>query len=172
MYKDNRDGRILLKDGTTILSSFGYARHVINDTLPESVSVAEDYDSLTYDDLNGTELSREVTEVNPLPNSHEHSDQDINLLLSYIFTSERFDASDEQVERIEKEIDYFERTLNIGFIIECKQLIEKFKKSGIVWGVGRGSSCASVVCYILEINDIDPLRFDISFSELSKEMDD
>lgn len=172
MYKDNRSGRILLKDGTTVLSSFGYARHVINCTLPDDVKVAEDYDSLAYDEMNHTSVSVKLADVNPEPQDHTHTTEDLEKLLSYIEKSHRFDGSEEQINRIEKELDYFERTFNIGFILSCYDLIKKFKKEGIVWGVGRGSSCASLICYILEINDINPLKFDIPFSELSKEMDE
>ena len=56
-------------------------------------------------------------------------------------------------------------------LIENNQaLIDKFRNDGIVWGVGRGSSCASYVLFLLFVNDVDPVRFGINFSEMSKEV--
>lgn len=169
MYTDNRNGRVLLKDGTSVLSSFGYARHVLNGTLPEQAKVLEDYDSLVYDQLNNTKVSIQVNEEDPLPPEHTHTDEQLDYLLQLIVSSPRYQDTDEFNERIEVEIEYFDRSENIIFILKCYDLIQEFKKKGIVWGVGRGSSCASLVCFLLEINDINPLVFDIQFSELSKE---
>jgi len=43
-----------------------------------------------------------------------------------------------------------------------------FRKHNIIFGLGRGSSCASLVLYLLDINKVDPVKYDISLTEFFK----
>jgi hypothetical protein len=43
--------------------------------------------------------------------------------------------------------------------------VDKFKESDTVWGVGRGSSCASLVLYLIGLHKVDPVRFNIPLTE-------
>ena len=75
----------------------------------------------------------------------------------------------EERVRIETEFDYITKNDHTTFILELYNLICAFKKNNVVWGVGRGSSCACYLLYLLQIHDIDSLEFDIPFKEFSKE---
>jgi len=86
--------------------------------------------------------------------------------------SKRFDGTSEMLSRIEKELDFFTRTSNIRFLLSVVDLINKMKENNVVWGVGRGSCCASLVLYLLEVHDVNPLVYGINFSEMSKDLDD
>lgn len=44
-------------------------------------------------------------------------------------------------------------------------IIDMFKKNSIVWGVGRGSSVSSYVLYLLEVHDIDSIKYELDFNE-------
>lgn len=152
-----------------MLSSDEYAKRIIRGDEVKNIRVAKDESSERFDKINQTKTSIDFVEECPQSDSHNHTDDDIDLLLSLVNSSERYKGTKEQQERIIEEIDYFYRTKNITFVIKCLEIIEKFKSDNIVWGVGRGSSCASFLAYVLYINDIDPLKYDIPFSELSKE---
>lgn len=45
---------------------------------------------------------------------------------------------------------------------------DRFRKNNVVWGVGRGSSCASLVFYLLDINRVDPVKYEIPKEEFFK----
>jgi len=47
-------------------------------------------------------------------------------------------------------------------------VIDQFRKHGILWGVGRGSSCSSLVMFILGINRVDPIKYNIDPKEFFK----
>lgn len=47
-------------------------------------------------------------------------------------------------------------------------IVDVFRRKGVVWGVGRGSSCASLVLYMLGVNAVDPVRFNIPMEEFFK----
>ena len=45
---------------------------------------------------------------------------------------------------------------------------DKFRQNNVVWGVGRGSSCACLIFYLLDINRVDPVKYDIPMEEFFK----
>ena len=48
-------------------------------------------------------------------------------------------------------------------------VIDTLKETKTVWGVGRGSSCASLVLFVLGLHKVDPIRFEISHTEFFHE---
>lgn len=44
-------------------------------------------------------------------------------------------------------------------------VVDTFRRDGIVWGVGRGSSCASLVLFLIGLHKVDPIKFGIPLSE-------
>ena len=44
-------------------------------------------------------------------------------------------------------------------------VVDKFNESGIVYGVGRGSSCASLVLFLIGVHKVDPIKFGIPMTE-------
>jgi DNA polymerase III alpha subunit len=44
-------------------------------------------------------------------------------------------------------------------------VVERFKETGQVWGVGRGSSCASLLLFLLGLHQVDPIKYNIPLEE-------
>ncbi len=44
-------------------------------------------------------------------------------------------------------------------------MYEKFQNNGLVYGIGRGSACASLVLYLIGIHMVDPILYDIPIGE-------
>lgn len=44
-------------------------------------------------------------------------------------------------------------------------VLQTMRAAGKVWGVGRGSSCASLVLFLLELHSVDPVLYSISHTE-------
>ena len=44
-------------------------------------------------------------------------------------------------------------------------LVDIMKDNHIIWGVGRGSSVASYVLYLLEIHKVDSMYYDLDINE-------
>lgn len=49
-----------------------------------------------------------------------------------------------------------------------KYLVDTMRKNNIVWGVGRGSSVASFVLYLIGVHRINSLYYDLSIDEFLK----
>ena len=77
-------------------------------------------------------------------------------------------TSEEYVDRLSFELNRMEELDMFPFIRCLLYIIDKFRKENIVWGVGRGSSCASLVLFILGINKVDPVKYNIDPKEFFK----
>jgi DNA polymerase III alpha subunit len=70
-----------------------------------------------------------------------------------------------QVERVMQEMDLYEQRELTDVLRLLIYLVDNFRSNKIVWGVGRGSSVASFVLFLIGIHKIDPLRFGLEISE-------
>ena len=71
----------------------------------------------------------------------------------------------EYLSRLELELQLFEERNLIPFLQALHFVVETFKKNNIVWGVGRGSSCASLVLFLLGVHLVDPIKYEIPIEE-------
>lgn len=75
-----------------------------------------------------------------------------------------FSAEQKQqiTERIEMELDIIIKQQYSGYLLIVSDFIRKGKEIGLV-GPGRGSAVGSLVCYLLQITDINPLDYGLLF---------
>lgn len=74
----------------------------------------------------------------------------------------------ERTERIARELrEYASRGL-LDVLRVLIYTVDKFKQNNVVWGVGRGSSCASYILYLLEVHSVDPVKYEIPLEEFFK----
>jgi DNA polymerase-3 subunit alpha len=66
-------------------------------------------------------------------------------------------------ERLEYEMGIIQRMKFISYFLITWDFIKWAKDNGIPVGPGRGSAAGSIVAYVLEITDIEPLRYNLLF---------
>lgn len=76
--------------------------------------------------------------------------------------------TDEELQRVGDELIKFQERSMFPLLRYCKYLVDTMRKNNIVWGVGRGSSVASYVLYLIGIHRINSLHYDISIDEFLK----
>lgn len=165
MIYDEKRSRVLLRSGESVISPDQFALMTIKEQDTKDVYVVPCQDAKVYDYLYRENTQKELKDIDVLPNRSVTQEQK-DYVFDRIIQSSRLKTGME--DRVEREIRYFEESGNIDFLYRCIKLVDKFKEKGEVWGVGRGSSCASLIMYLIEINDINPLTHDIPFSEFSK----
>ena len=69
----------------------------------------------------------------------------------------------EMRDRLEYEIGVIEKTGFADYFLIVQDLIHWAKVHGIAVGPGRGSAAGSIVSYVLDITDIDPLAYGLLF---------
>lgn len=74
-----------------------------------------------------------------------------------------------QTDRVQMElILYRERNL-YSLLCYLKYLVDTMRKNKVIWGVGRGSSVASYVLYLIGIHRIDSIQYDLDIKEFLKD---
>lgn len=67
-------------------------------------------------------------------------------------------------KNISEEFEVFKATNMLGFMLSMSELVEWCHDNNIPTGFGRGSVCGSSIAYILNIIDVNPVKFHTIFS--------
>ena len=70
--------------------------------------------------------------------------------------------------RLSHELALFEQYNLLDLLRYMKYMTGIFRKNNVVWGIGRGSSVASLCLFLLNVHCVDPVAYDISFDEFLK----
>lgn len=77
-------------------------------------------------------------------------------------------ATEEQRVRVNEEMDLYEERDLVPLLQTMICLVEHFRTNNVVWGVGRGSSVASYVLYMIGIHKIDSMKYGLEIGEFLK----
>lgn len=77
-------------------------------------------------------------------------------------------TEDHQLQRVGQELLLFQERNAFDLLRYLKYLIDTLRKNNIVWGVGRGSSVASYVLFLLGVHKIDSLYYNLDIEEFLK----
>lgn len=70
-------------------------------------------------------------------------------------------SNDEQLQRVGEELLLFQERNLFDLLKYLKYLVDTLRDNNVVWGVGRGSSVASYVLYLLGVHRIDSMFYDL-----------
>ena len=71
----------------------------------------------------------------------------------------------EQRDRVRDELQAFTERGMLPLLRYMFYLVDFMRENNIVWGVGRGSSVASYVLYLIGVHRIDSIQFDLDWKE-------
>ena len=77
--------------------------------------------------------------------------------------------TDLEKNRVTVELELFIQHNMFDLLFYLKYLVDTMRENKIVWGVGRGSSVASYVLYLLGVHKIDSIKYDLDIHEFLKE---
>lgn len=170
--------RVLRFDGVSIVEPEVVPELFLRGVQPQSIRV--------------TEVTDAVQQFNSLVEEQDHikpvSQEPVQIKFDWLIGQDLLEADLAEIigdafsEKI-KTLNYTEEELlkaaeRLAFEIEEIKLrgmeeffktvifvIRTFRSKGIVWGVGRGSSCASYALFILGLHVVDCIKFDVPASE-------
>jgi len=73
-----------------------------------------------------------------------------------------------ELQRAGEELIMFQERDMFTLLKYLKYLVDTMRKHNVVWGVGRGSSVASFVLFLIGIHKINSLYYDLSIDEFLK----
>jgi hypothetical protein len=92
-----------------------------------------------------------------MPDEYQHMD-----IAEYILS---LCDSDARLQRCGEELLLFQERNLFDLLRYLKYLVDTLRANNMIWGVGRGSSVASYVLYLLGVHRIDSMFYDLDPSE-------
>jgi DNA polymerase III alpha subunit len=71
----------------------------------------------------------------------------------------------EELQRVGEELILYQERNLFDLLRQLKYVVDTWRKNKIVWGVGRGSSVASYVLYLLGVHRINSMYYDLDVRE-------
>jgi DNA polymerase-3 subunit alpha len=71
----------------------------------------------------------------------------------------------EDLQRVAQELLLFQEQNLFPLLCYLKYLVDTMREHSVVWGVGRGSSVASYVLYIIGVHKINPIKHNLDWRE-------
>jgi DNA polymerase III alpha subunit len=75
---------------------------------------------------------------------------------------------DYELQRVAEELLLYQERDLFDLLRYLKYLVDTLRKNNLVWGVGRGSSVASYVLFLLGIHKINSIYYELSVDEFLK----
>lgn len=161
-YTDSNElCNLLYKDPKLDLSRFQ-----VEDSLEYNRSVAELHAELdlldSYHNINQTveEFDRVLQGNWRMPK--EYRDMDI---AEYVLG---LCNADHELQRVGQELLLFQEREAFDLLRYMKYLVDTLRENNVVWGVGRGSSVASYVLFLLGVHKINSLYYNLDIEEFLK----
>jgi len=76
----------------------------------------------------------------------------------------------ENYNRLIQELELYRKNNMIPVLKTIKYIVDTLRSNKIVWGVGRGSSVASYVLFLIGAHKIDSVKYNLPIEEFFKEI--
>jgi DNA polymerase III alpha subunit len=77
-------------------------------------------------------------------------------------------TSEATLQRVGQELLLYQERDLFDLLRYLKYFVDTMRKNNIVWGLGRGSSVASYILYIIGVHKIDSIYYDLDITEFLK----
>jgi DNA polymerase III alpha subunit len=71
----------------------------------------------------------------------------------------------EELQRVGKELLLYQERKLFLLLKQLKYIVDTWRRNNIVWGVGRGSSVASYILYLIGVHRINSIYYDLDIEE-------
>lgn len=77
-------------------------------------------------------------------------------------------SAEYELQRVGEELLLYQERDLFNLLRYLKYLVDTLRKNNLVWGVGRGSSVASYVLFLIGVHKINSLYYELSINEFLK----
>jgi DNA polymerase III alpha subunit len=77
-------------------------------------------------------------------------------------------STEAELQRVGHELLLYQERDLFGLLRYLKYFVDTMRSNNVVWGLGRGSSTASYVLYLIGVHRIDSLYYDLPIEEFLK----
>ena len=98
-----------------------------------------------------------------LPVQYKHPDKELKELALEGLKERGHEGDKVYLDRLDEELKVIKDKKFGPYFLVVRNMITWAKKEGIMVGPGRGSAAGSLLCYVLRITDIDPIKHNLLF---------
>lgn len=168
--------RTLWADGDSSMSSDRMADRLLSGKSIEHIFPTEVDKSVKKFNLYADKQLGLKTEFRPFDFSFDIPEQYLNLnLRKYIFSklkdaiiNDNIDNDidiEERITRVTTELELFNTYGIVDLIKTAIYIVDTFENNNIVWGTGRGSSCACYCLYLIGLHEVDSVSYKLELNE-------
>jgi DNA polymerase III alpha subunit len=126
------------------------------------------YDKIPYLLHEPTPMERTPEEEHALRAATWFISDDIQQIDVRKFLLEQMCQDDACRDRVNHEMDLFEERGLVPLLQLMMFLVDHFRAKNVVWGVGRGSSVASYVLFLIGVHKIDAIKYGLDVHDFLK----
>ena len=109
------------------------------------------------DELSIAEFDQKMQDIWDMPTEYRQLD-----IASWLIQQCK---TDQEIERVGEELLMYQERNMFDVLKQIKYIVDTWRKNDIVWGVGRGSSVASYVLYLLGAHKINSIKYNLNIHE-------
>jgi len=142
------------------------SRFQVEDSIEYNRSVAELHaeldllDSYHKIDMSVEEFDRVLQSNWRMPKEYKNLD-----IAEYVLS---LCQAEHELQRVGQELLLYQERDLFDLLRYLKYLVDTLRKNNVIWGVGRGSSVASYVLFLLGVHKIDSLFYSLDIEEFLK----
>ena len=72
---------------------------------------------------------------------------------------------DPQHTRVSEELEAYKARNMLNLLRWLKYFVDTSSKEGVVWGIGRGSSVASYILFLIGVHSVDSIKYNLDWQE-------
>lgn len=141
----------------------GVMRHgprILSKCVSQAEELAEYQSRITQEFLDYEVPRLQIDSSNWLiPEDYKHMD-----IAEYLVNA----CPENNYNRLVDELELFQKHHMLDLLKTMKYIVDTLRKNNVVWGVGRGSSVASYVLFLLGVHKIDPIKYELQINEFFK----
>jgi DNA polymerase III alpha subunit len=140
-------------------------RSLVN--IPFEDDVVEEYNKASFE-LDLEELVNKGNWSKDFNIPQHYKDLDVEEYITLLIPKSNGVGSNPANARVEQELAEF-KARNLFPILQLLiYIIDTMRKNNLVWGVGRGSSVASYILYLLGVHKVDSVKYNLDIKEFLK----
>ncbi len=168
--KTELKNRILWFDGTSQVSPELVPELLLEGLKPEQlVATSSNEDLALFNSLSDIAIEFGKDKNRPFDMSYQiperYKEIDLGDYLGDMLNKRDLGNNNLYIDRTRSELHEIKQRNMEMLVRTLIYVIDRLEQTGTVWGVGRGSSCASLVLYLIGLHKVDPIKFNIPMQE-------
>jgi DNA polymerase III alpha subunit len=144
----------------------GYQFDVNDTVIVERTDPVKDLEKqIGFKFLDPYETHFEVTEYDSACQSNWYMPEEYKSLNIEEWIWSKCPPGDPQHTRVKEELEAYKARNMLDLLRWLKYFVDTMTKNNIVWGLGRGSSVASYVLFLIGVHSIDSIKYNLDWQE-------